>query len=136
MAQPLQQQADADHHTQGDYLDATGGLWRAQVGHGRREIAEAAATQMRRREYFMSFWEFSNERTIELVADRQTRTPLAAQQPPQDVIRRETGVIVRDCGHNLVLSPPLTMTNEEADTVADAVELVLRRLQPDGSYTG
>lgn len=91
LAQPLQQQADADHHTQGDYLDATGGLWLAQVGHGRREIAEAATTQMRRREYFMSFWEFSNERTIELVADHQTRTPLAAQQPPQDVIRRETG---------------------------------------------
>ena len=26
-----------------EYLDATGGLWLAQVGHGRAEIAEAAA---------------------------------------------------------------------------------------------
>jgi putrescine aminotransferase len=49
-----------------EYLDATGGLWLAQIGHGRPEIAEAAAEQMRRLEYFMSFWEFSNERAIEL----------------------------------------------------------------------
>jgi adenosylmethionine-8-amino-7-oxononanoate aminotransferase len=49
-----------------EYLDATGGLWLAQVGHGRAELAEAAAEQMRRLEYFTSFWEFSNERAIEL----------------------------------------------------------------------
>jgi len=49
-----------------EYLDATGGLWLAQIGHGRAEIAEAAAKQMRLLEYFMSFWEFSNERAIEL----------------------------------------------------------------------
>jgi putrescine aminotransferase len=49
-----------------EYLDATGGLWLAQIGHGRPEIAEAAARQMRQLEYFMSFWEFSNERAIEL----------------------------------------------------------------------
>lgn len=49
-----------------EYLDATGGLWLAQVGHGRREIAEAAARQMRTLEYFTSFWEFTNERAIEL----------------------------------------------------------------------
>jgi putrescine aminotransferase len=49
-----------------EYLDATGGLWLAQVGHGRAELAEAAAEQMQRLEYFTSFWEFSNERAIEL----------------------------------------------------------------------
>jgi PLP-dependent transaminase len=49
-----------------EYLDATGGLWLAQVGHGRPELAEAAAAQMRRLEYFTSFWEFSNEPSIEL----------------------------------------------------------------------
>jgi adenosylmethionine-8-amino-7-oxononanoate aminotransferase len=37
-----------------EYLDATGGLWLAQVGHGRAELAEAAAEQMRRLEYFTS----------------------------------------------------------------------------------
>src|ERR1039458_8189500 len=49
-----------------EYLDATGGLWLAQIGHGRAEIAEGAAQQMQRLEYFTSFWEFSNERAIEL----------------------------------------------------------------------
>ncbi|EQD72064.1 aminotransferase class-III, partial [mine drainage metagenome] len=48
------------------YLDATGGLWLAQVGHGRREIAEAASRQMQKLEYFVSFWEFTNEPAIEL----------------------------------------------------------------------
>jgi putrescine aminotransferase len=49
-----------------EYLDATGGLWLAQIGHGRAEIAEVAAAQMKRLEYFTSFWEFSNDRAIEL----------------------------------------------------------------------
>ncbi len=51
-----------------EYLDATGGLWLAQIGHGRSEIAEVAAQQMRRLEYFTSFWEFSNDRAIELAS--------------------------------------------------------------------
>jgi putrescine aminotransferase len=54
---------DADGH---EYLDATGGLWLSQVGHGRAEIAEAASEQMRTLEYFTSFWEFSNDKAIEL----------------------------------------------------------------------
>jgi putrescine aminotransferase len=49
-----------------EYLDATGGLWLSQVGHGREELAEAAAEQIRRLEYFTSFWEFSNDQAIEL----------------------------------------------------------------------
>jgi putrescine aminotransferase len=51
-----------------EYLDATGGLWLAQIGHGRAEIAEVAAAQMRRLEYFTSFWEFTNDRAIELAS--------------------------------------------------------------------
>ncbi|MET7520012.1 aspartate aminotransferase family protein [Streptomyces sp. NPDC005480] len=51
-----------------EYLDATGGLWLAQVGHGREEIADAAATQMKRLEYFTTFWDFSHDRSIELAA--------------------------------------------------------------------
>ena len=73
---------------------------------------------------------------VELVSDKQTHSPLAASRPPQDVIRHETGVIVRDCAHNLVLSPPLTMSDAEADEVVDAIESVLGKLQPDGSYSG
>jgi putrescine aminotransferase len=49
-----------------EYLDATGGLWLCQVGHGRRELAEVAARQIERLEYFASFWEFSNDQAINL----------------------------------------------------------------------
>lgn len=48
------------------YLDATGGLWLAQIGHGREEMAEAAARQMKQLEYFTCFWDFSNDKAIEL----------------------------------------------------------------------
>lgn len=48
------------------YLDATGGLWLAQIGHGRAELADVAAAQMRKLEYFTSFGEFSNEPAIRL----------------------------------------------------------------------
>ncbi|MFJ8545925.1 aspartate aminotransferase family protein [Streptomyces sp. NPDC093586] len=57
------------------YLDATGGLWLAQVGHGRTELADVAHEQMRKLEYFTSFWEFSNERAIELAARLATLAP-------------------------------------------------------------
>src|SRR6185437_4543153 len=46
-----------------EYLAATGGLWLAQLRHG---PAEVAAAQMQRLEYFTCFWEFSNDRAIEL----------------------------------------------------------------------
>jgi putrescine aminotransferase len=50
-----------------ELLDATGGgLWHSHVGHGRRELAEAAAQQMERLEYFTNYQEFGNDRSIEL----------------------------------------------------------------------
>jgi adenosylmethionine-8-amino-7-oxononanoate aminotransferase len=51
-----------------EYIDATCGLWVCPVGHGRRELADACAEQMARLEYYASFWEFSNEPSIELAA--------------------------------------------------------------------
>ena len=70
---------------------------------------------------------------VELVADKATRAPLPMLQPLlPDVIRRDTGVIVRDCGHNLVMSPPLIMTTDEADQVVAALTNVLERTGPDG----
>jgi adenosylmethionine-8-amino-7-oxononanoate aminotransferase len=48
------------------YLDATGGLWCAQVGHGRHELAEAASEQIEQLEFFASFWDFSNEPSVRL----------------------------------------------------------------------
>ncbi|MGH2889316.1 MAG: aspartate aminotransferase family protein, partial [Solirubrobacteraceae bacterium] len=71
---------------------------------------------------------------VELVTDRGTRAPLPAPPVPlPDVLRRETGVIVRNCGHSLVLSPPLILSRDEADRIVEALRSVLERLRPDGS---
>ena len=51
-----------------EYLDCTGGLWLTQVGHGRRELAEVAAEQIGRLEYFTSFWDFTNDQAVHLGA--------------------------------------------------------------------
>jgi adenosylmethionine-8-amino-7-oxononanoate aminotransferase len=59
-----------------EYLDGTCGLWQCLVGHGRDELAEVAAAQMRELEFYASFWDFSNRPAIEL-AER-----LAAIAPP------------------------------------------------------
>ncbi|WP_239769431.1 aspartate aminotransferase family protein [Streptomyces sp. CL12-4] len=71
---------------------------------------------------------------VELVQDRATRTPLPLRpdRMPHDVIRRETGVIVRDSAHSLVLSPPLVMTEAEAKEAASALRGVLERTDPTG----
>ncbi|MFE7170008.1 aspartate aminotransferase family protein [Streptomyces sp. NPDC057616] len=71
---------------------------------------------------------------VELVQDRATRTPLPLHpdRMPHDVIRRETGVIVRDSAHSLVLSPPLIMTETEAKEAACALRSVLERTEPTG----
>ena len=42
------------------YLDATGSLWYCNVGHGRTEIADAAAKQMRELAAWHMFEYFSN----------------------------------------------------------------------------
>ncbi|MEV6594849.1 aminotransferase family protein [Streptomyces acidicola] len=54
------------------YIDGTCGLWQCAVGHGRRELAEVAAAQMSRLEFYPSFWDYSNEPAI-LLAERLLR---------------------------------------------------------------
>jgi putrescine aminotransferase len=51
-----------------EYLDTAAGLALTNVGHGRAELAEAAAAQIRELEYYPTFWEFSNPRAIALAA--------------------------------------------------------------------
>ncbi|MBA0126631.1 aspartate aminotransferase family protein [Haloechinothrix sp. YIM 98757] len=48
------------------YIDGTCGLWQCAVGHGRAELAEVAAEQMRRLEFYASFWHLSNPQAIRL----------------------------------------------------------------------
>lgn len=48
------------------YLDGTAGLWYANVGHGRREIAAAVSAQMERIAAYQAFGDFANRPAIEL----------------------------------------------------------------------
>ena len=49
-----------------EYLDALSGLWNVHVGHGRRELAEAASAQMSTLAYASSYAGSTNRRAIEL----------------------------------------------------------------------
>jgi adenosylmethionine-8-amino-7-oxononanoate aminotransferase len=51
------------------YLDATASLWYCNVGHGRTEIAEAVATQMRELESYSTFQDLTNP-AVAALADR------------------------------------------------------------------
>jgi putrescine---pyruvate transaminase len=48
------------------YFDATAGLWYCNVGHGRAEIASAAAEQMTRLAAYSCFGDFATRPTVEL----------------------------------------------------------------------
>ncbi|HEV2374405.1 MAG TPA: aspartate aminotransferase family protein [Streptosporangiaceae bacterium] len=59
-----------------ELLDALGGgIWVAQVGHGRPELAEAAARQAEELAQFTGFFEFGNDKTIRLAARLAELTP-------------------------------------------------------------
>jgi adenosylmethionine-8-amino-7-oxononanoate aminotransferase len=60
------------------YFDGTASLWNVNVGHGRTELADAAAAQMRELASYSAFGSFSNPRARELT-DR-----LAALAPVDD----------------------------------------------------
>jgi putrescine aminotransferase len=49
-----------------EYIDGMASLWNVNIGHGRREIAEAAAQQMTKLAYSSCFNTFSNEPAIKL----------------------------------------------------------------------
>ncbi|WP_285362896.1 aspartate aminotransferase family protein [Microbacterium sp. LMC-P-041] len=52
-----------------EYLDGSGGLSVVTVGHGRQELADIAAAQMKDLAYFTSFWQFSNDKAV-ILAER------------------------------------------------------------------
>jgi putrescine aminotransferase len=60
------------------YLDGTASLWYANIGHGREEIADAVAAQMRKLEAYSTFGDFGNRPANEL-CER-----LAAVAPMED----------------------------------------------------
>ena len=58
------------------YLDATAGLWFVNVGHGRRELADAAAAQMSRLAAYHTFGDITNEPTEALTARVAALAPI------------------------------------------------------------
>jgi putrescine aminotransferase len=61
-----------------EYIDATGGLWFCNVGHGRAEIADAAAQQMRELAAYHTFGPFTNPRAEELATRVAALSPVEA----------------------------------------------------------
>lgn len=57
-------------------LDATASLWYANVGHGRREIAEAVSRQMGRIEAYSAFGDFATEPAVELTKRLAAHAPM------------------------------------------------------------
>ncbi len=58
-------------------LDATAGLWHANIGHGRPELADAAAAQMRRLETYHTFGRIANDQALALAERLQAMSPIA-----------------------------------------------------------
>ncbi len=58
------------------YLDSTAGLWYANVGYGRGEIADAVAAQIRRLSAYSSFGGYTTEPTVRLAARIAAMAPV------------------------------------------------------------
>lgn len=59
------------------YLDASAGLWYCNVGHGRAELAEAAATQMRRLAAYSAFGDLASQPALDLAERLADIAPMA-----------------------------------------------------------
>jgi adenosylmethionine-8-amino-7-oxononanoate aminotransferase len=90
------------------YVDATASLWYCNVGHGRREIADAAAQQMRRLEAYSTFGDIANPPVLDL-AER-----VAAYAP--------------------VEAPRVFLTSGGSDSIDTAVKLARRYWQAMGQH--
>ena len=66
---------------------------------------------------------------VELVSDRRAKSPMPKERV-DEVHRRiyEEGVMVRISGSNLLMSPPLVLSEEEAATILDALDVGLSSL--------
>jgi adenosylmethionine-8-amino-7-oxononanoate aminotransferase len=61
------------------YLDATASLWYANVGHGRREIAQAINDQLSRLEAYSCFADLATPPALELASALAERAPMPAR---------------------------------------------------------
>jgi adenosylmethionine-8-amino-7-oxononanoate aminotransferase len=71
--------------------------------------------------------------SVELVGDKEARTPISVRrQEIADRVRDERRVIVRSIYQNVIIAPCLVLTEEEADTIVEALRAVLATTAPDG----
>ncbi len=57
------------------YIDGIGGLWCVNVGHGREEIADAVARQMKQLDYYSTFYNLTHPLAAELSAKLASLAP-------------------------------------------------------------
>jgi adenosylmethionine-8-amino-7-oxononanoate aminotransferase len=88
------------------YIDSTASLWYCNVGHGRQEIADAAAVQLARLAAYSTFGDFANRPVLDL-AER-----VAAYAPVDD--------------------PKVFFTSGGSDSIDSALKLVRRYWQAKG----
>lgn len=74
---------------------------------------------------------------VELVADKKTREPMDMEAVIRVTFELRTvhGVIARPYGQNLVLTPPLVLSEGEAKQATEAIVEVLSRLGTDGQLS-
>ena len=66
---------------------------------------------------------------LELVADRNTKKPADKSVPAKiQAAAYKAGAMVRVSGPNIILSPPLILTEAEADVILDALDVGLRAI--------
>jgi putrescine aminotransferase len=71
--------------------------------------------------------------SVELVADKESRTPIAVRrQEIADRVRDEQHVIVRSIYQNVIIAPCLILTEQEADRIVDALRAVLATTSAEG----
>ncbi|WP_184840822.1 aminotransferase family protein [Allocatelliglobosispora scoriae] len=73
---------------------------------------------------------------LEIVTSRTTREPMGWTQVGAlaGMVRGVHKVIVRPYGHNLVLAPPLIISEEQVRQATAAVIDIVSRLRPDGTF--
>jgi len=61
------------------YFDATASLWYSNIGHGRHEIADAVAAQLKKIEAYSNFGDLSTAPTLELAQKLTDRAPMPSR---------------------------------------------------------
>ena len=107
------------------YIDGIGGLFTTQVGHGRSEIAEAAARQMKELGFFPN-WSFQHPRSLELAAK-------IAEIAPGDL---NSAFFVSSGSEAVESAIKLARQYHKANGEAERFKFITRKVAYHGTTTG